>query len=123
MNYEMCPHGRHVGAVCEPCAEGQVHSADLEVAAKMKKPASEEVKKPVQLSGLDADYYDLPGSIHSAQDLIEWLDLNFSNGNILKSLIREHNPNATKETDALYEAEKRFFFASRHLEQVRQMQK
>lgn len=74
-----------------------------------------------QPSGLDAKYYDIPGHIKDCQDLIEWLKLDFSNGNILKSIVRENNPNASKETDALYEAEKRFYFASRHLENVRAM--
>ena len=71
-------------------------------------------------SGLDCDYYDFPESIHSAQDMIEWLNLNFANGNILKSLIRESGA-ATKETDTLYEAEKRYFFAGRELERVRNL--
>lgn len=69
-------------------------------------------------SGLDAGYYDFPEGIRSAQDLIEYLRLDFSNGNILKSLVREHGPQ-TKGTDALYEAEKRFYFAERHLMRVR----
>ena len=135
MNYEMCPHGRHVGAVCIPCAEeagmapnsgtGLGLGAFLDVNWKLRddeKPARENVKKTAQPSGLDAEYYDLPDNVRTAQDLIEWLDLNFSNGNIVKSMIREYNPNVSKETDALYEAEKRYFFASRHLQRVRQMQ-
>ena len=83
-----------------------------------KEPAIErEVKMN---SGLDCDYYDFPGNIHSAQDMIEWLNLNFANGNILKSLIRESGA-ATKETDQLYEAEKRYYFAGRELERVRNL--
>ena len=69
-------------------------------------------------TGLDAAYYDLPENIHSAQDLIEYLGLNFANGNILKSLVRQHG-STTKETDELYETEKRYYFAKRELERVR----
>jgi len=72
-------------------------------------------------TGLDAPYYDLPANIHSAQDLIEYLDLDFANGNILKSLIRE-NGSQTKATDELYEAEKRYYFAERHLRNVQRKQ-
>ena len=68
-----------------------------------------------QESGLDAPYYDFPDNIHSAMDLIEWLDLDFSQGNILKSIIRENNPNARKKTTQLYEAEKQYYYASRRL--------
>lgn len=73
------------------------------------------------MSGLNSEYYDLPTNIHSAQDLIEWLGLDFSNGNILKSLIREHNPGEKKQTDQKYEAEKRLYFAARHYARVSKM--
>ena len=65
-------------------------------------------------SGLDAAYYDFPDGMKSAQDLIEHLGLDFANGNILKSLVRQYGPK-TKLTHAKYEAEKRYFFAKRHL--------
>ena len=29
MTYELCPHGRHVGAYCEPCAEARLENGDL----------------------------------------------------------------------------------------------
>ena len=114
--YESCPHGRHIGGVCIPCAEeagGKLTvntDTDWEYDPKLSEP-----------SGLDAKYYDIPGHILDCQDLIEWLNLDFANGNILKSIVRENNPYAAKETDELYEAEKRFYFASRHLEKVRRM--
>ena len=68
-----------------------------------------------QESGLDAPYYDFPDNIHSAMDLIEWLNLDFSQGNILKSIIRENNPNAKKKTSPIYEAEKQYYYAERRL--------
>ena len=73
-------------------------------------------------TGLDAPYYDIPPSIKCIQDAVEYLNLNFANGNILKSLWRE-NGTQTKATDALYEAEKRFYFAKRELERVRNLPK
>ena len=124
MTYELCPHGRHIGAVCLPCEEEKLiygTNPDYEYVDPYDiLPKRVEEREP---NGLDSPYYDLPGNILDCQDLIEWLGLDFSNGNILKSLVREHNPDGGKETDALYEAEKRFYFASRHLERVRNMQK
>ena len=123
MEYEECPHGKHIGAVCLECAEEYINA-----------PAGSFPKEPYvdpyddfdydvteEPTGLDARYYDIPGHIRDCQDLIEWLNLDFSNGNILKSIVRENNPHATKDTEALYEAEKRFYFASRHLENMRRL--
>ena len=138
MNGELCPHGRVVGHVCLDCSTGTAeynpcYIGPMEITyhpPEWSKPEhdnlgvreinlDEEVvtyeRKP---SGLDAAYYDLPENIHSAQDLIEFLGLNFANGNILKSLIRQHG-SQTKATDELYETEKRFYFAKRELERVR----
>jgi len=108
--YELCPHGRHVGAVCLPCAEVDEFYHD---------PYDDWDYTKHEPTGLDAKYYDIPGHIRDCQDLIEWLNLNFSDGNILKSIVRENNPHATKETSALYEAQKRYYFAARHLEKVK----
>lgn len=120
--YELCPHGRHVGAVCLPCEEEKlIYGKDPEY--EYVDPYDSPLNWEWENTGLDAKYYDIPGFIKDCQDLIEWLGLDFSNGNILKSLVREHNPDGGKETDALYEAEKRYYFASRHLERVRNMQK
>ena len=96
----LCPHGRITTAYCEPCKA-------QEYAGAMPPTADPQ-------NGLNATYYDFP-PMTTAQDMIEYLDLNFSQGNILKSLIRENNPNAKKETTTLYEAEKRFFYAKRDL--------
>jgi hypothetical protein len=73
-----------------------------------------------QESGLDAPYYDFPDTIHSAMDLIEWLNLDFSQGNILKSIIRENNPNVQKKTTAIYEAEKQYYYSSRRLRSLQE---
>ena len=64
--------------------------------------------------GLNASYYDFPDGLKSAQDLIEWLGLDFANGNILKSLVRE----GKKGTTSLYEAQKRMYYAQRHLARI-----
>ena len=89
---------------------------------ELKRAIGMPLKEQQMNSGLDCDYYDFPENIHCAQDMIEWLNLNFANGNILKSLIRESGAE-TKETDSLYEAEKRYFFAGRELERVRNLPK
>ena len=123
MIYEECPHGRHEGAYCEPCEEAKLECdlcGDPECPEPMLPPVVS------RQSGLNASYYDFPVdkdghvTIRNAQDMIEWLDLNFSNGNILKSLIRENNPISQKDTNELYEAEKRYYYAHRHLRSVQE---
>lgn len=120
----MCPHGKIETAFCEPCEEekwGTFDSNDLRwendtITAKAVFMGYEQ-----QPTGLHADYYDLPDNVKSAQDLIEYLNLNFANGNILKSLIRQHGTQ-TKATEEIYEAEKRYYFAERELRRVRRNQ-
>lgn len=108
--YQLCPHGRHydpedpsAGAVCEPCREQEENPLDWVWVDGVKE----------RQSGMNASYYDFPCT--NAQELIEWLDLDFANANILKSLIRENNPLAKKNTDELYEAEKKYYYALRNL--------
>ena len=126
----LCPHDRSIGHVCLKCPSGTAeemvwgHQETTYPLGSCAHPvnswADACIVNSKMNSGLDCDYYDFPESIHSAQDMIEWLNLNFANGNILKSLIRESGA-ATKETDTLYEAEKRYFFAGRELERVRNL--
>ena len=140
----LCPHDRSEGACCGKCAANGWPSAnkdgDKPYATSTLPPRAfagpfyEGGKKVYEgnperdrarydagfrsePSGLDAPYYDFPKNIHCAQDMIEWLGLDFANGNILKSLIREYGP-TTKKTSPLYEAEKRFYFSQRHLRSV-----
>ena len=121
--YEMCEHGRHIGSVCLPCAEKEmIYDKNPDDRFEYVDPYDmkpERVEKQ-QESGLDAPYYDFPDTIHSAMDLIEWLNLDFSQGNILKSIIRENNPNAKKKTTAIYEAEKQYYYSSRRLRSLQE---
>ena len=120
---EICNHGRVVGHTCLECPDGVASDFIVELDDEfnhqielLKRERADE-KCERQPTGLDAPYYDLPENIHSAQDLIEYLDLNFANGNILKSLVRQYG-SATKNTEEIYEAEKRYFFAERELRRV-----
>lgn len=116
---ELCPHGRHIGAVCVPCEE-EAEKRAHDMWEKLHPdgiPMPGPQLSPTKSSGLDAPYYDFPKSITCAQDMIEWLGLDFANGNVLKSLVREYGT-TKKKTSALYEAEKRYFFAKRHLRNV-----
>lgn len=121
----LCIHGRSEGAVCIPCAEEdysiQKGATGLDD-GKATGSTSDVGSTPTAStkSGLNALYYDFPENIRTTMDLIEWLDLDFAQGNILKSIIRENNPNVKKETTPLYEAEKQFYYAERRL---RNMQK
>jgi len=114
-DYKECPCGcgRHDGAYCENREIDRLIecSFDPEKASEIGK-----TKAMNRQSGLNASYYDFDAK--SAQELIEYLGLDFSNGNILKSLIRENNPLAKKDTNELYEAEKRYYYAHRHLRSV-----
>ena len=111
---ELCPHGRHEGAVCLECDEIDAYIM------RLNKNWDGGIER--QPTGLDAPYYDLPPNVRDAQDLIEYLGLNFANGNIMKSLIRQYG-SQTKATDDLYEAEKRFYFAQRELLRVQTEQR
>ena len=145
--YQACAHGRHIGAYCEQCVEEQLEDFPnhywtpphkeidetvldslLDAAEIGSLATEEELKEKIandaferQATGLDAPYYDLPDNIHSTQDLIEYLDLNFANGNILKSLIRQYG-SQTKATEDIYEAQKRYYFAKRELQRVQREQ-
>ena len=138
----LCEHERVIGHVCLDCPsgtaedemkpdifdEGQMMEADLSSsqfsactgnsAARYDCMMEDSCKCERQATGLDAPYYDIPPSVTCIQDAVEYLGLNFANGNILKSLWREHGTQ-TKATDPIYEAEKRLYFANREYERVR----
>ena len=127
---ELCCHGRVLGHVCLECSSGvatccqltdaepydPLHSDDYIIDLEKEVVRVPDVERPS--TGLDAPYYDFPANVNNAQGLIEYLGLNFANGNIMKSLIRQYG-SQTKSTDALYEAEKRYYFAKREYEKVR----
>jgi len=140
---DLCPHGRHLpsdqhdtGAACPKCAEFECRLYDEfhnDYCKHGKKwgycmDCPEELDEVLNLdSGLNASYYRIPKCISpdpdymEAQDIIEWMKLSFANGNQFKSQIREYNPDAPKKTNPLYEAEKRYYFAKRHLAEMRRL--
>ena len=115
---KMLEDGINVAAEAKEKAEKDIKRQAKEYEEVIRERLAKFENKP---TGLHAEYYDLPDNVRSAQDLIEYLNLDFANGNILKSLIREHGTQ-TKATDALYEAEKRYYFAKRHLQRVQREQ-
>ena len=133
---ELCPHGRTSGAYCEPCAEkeypppcygplpeGVMQEGGLgDVLYKEIQNAWDGLglDESVEPTGLDAPYYKTP--FGDVQDMLEWLEEGGAPWNVLnvfKSIWREFNPVAKKETTALYEAEKRYYYAERDLRNVR----
>ena len=118
----LCPHGRSIGHVCLKCPSGTAEAClpvsgyDGDVYTVIANEGISFYGEQMN-SGLDCDYYDFPESIHCAQDLIEYLGLNFAEGNIVKSFVRQYGPK-TKETDPKYEVEKRYFFAKREYERM-----
>lgn len=73
-------------------------------------------QKPYEeLSGLDGQYYKLPGSARELQDLIEYKNMNFNVGNIFKAAYRlGDKPGVSKR----YDLEKILFYAQRELDRL-----
>ena len=107
----LCPHGRISGAYCEPCAEVKAN----DMWENMERWSAKPQLSPI--TGMNASYYDWPNTIKCAQDLIEYLELDFNQGNILKSLVRSNGP-SKKKTTSEYEAEKRYYYAEGDLRRV-----
>jgi hypothetical protein len=66
------------------------------------------------VTGLDAQYYDLPEDATQLQDLIEYKEMNFSVGNMFKAIYRL-NDKSTK----LYNLEKIIFYAQREINRLK----
>jgi len=120
---EVCVHGIELQHYCPYCFTEGMKDDPSDV--HPFKPAFDRLCDPwlSSPSGLDAPYYDFPSHVNDAQGLIEWLEdggLTWSCANILKSIIREYNPDVAKETTPLYEAEKRAYYADRGLSKVRE---
>lgn len=67
-------------------------------------------------SGGDTDYYLIPKNAEMVQDLIEYKDMNFAQGNILKAIYRLGN---CKHSDAIRDLEKIIWFANRELKRIK----
>lgn len=67
-------------------------------------------------NGGSTDYYKLPDNAIDLQDLIEYKELNFAQGNILKAIYRANN-----STHSSYERDlnKIIWFAQRELERIK----
>ena len=113
---ELCEHKVLTTGFCMPCAKKKANKLYEDQKARQYAGAIPPNDMP---SGLNAPYYDWPETIRCAQDLIEYLNLDFAQGNIIKSIVRENNPNGSKETTAIYEAEKQFFYSERRLRYLR----
>jgi hypothetical protein len=107
---EMCPHGRHIGAVCLECGEGIIgcatraaEAAATEVAVALEYAEEVEVKE----SGADGGYYVLPKKCKQLQDIIYHKQMGFERGNIFKAAYRWD-----VKPDLPYNLEKIIWFAS-----------
>ena len=137
--YQECPHGRHVGAYCEPCrvleAERlwtEQNGGQFTVKTDDRPYTNGALTFPDRQSGLNASYYDIPKNLSErygdgpsdyikAEHIIYWLEeggMRWNGGNQFKSLIRQYNPDCQKDTNELYEAEKRFHYALNDLRSV-----
>ncbi len=73
--------------------------------------------KPPNEDGGKNPFYDIPKWVEDCDDLIEYLDLNYAEGCILKSLWSKKG-NRHKATYPLREAKKRAHYANRELMKV-----
>lgn len=69
-------------------------------------------------NGGDTDYYDLPDDVRCCQDIIEWRDFNFSQGNLFKAAFCM-NTGRHSATNYERELNKIIWYANRELKRIR----
>jgi len=68
-------------------------------------------------NGGRTDYYSLPTQARECQDIIEWRDMNFSQGNIMK-IAFTFNTSRHSGTDYERDLNKIIYFAQRELKRI-----
>lgn len=89
-----------------------------EVFAGFSHECSENRKNSTSNNGGSTDYYQLPATAKEMQDLIEYRNMNFAQGNMFKALYR---CNADSNTHSSYERDlnKIVWYAQRELQRLR----
>jgi len=68
-------------------------------------------------NGGSTDYYKLKDGLKDVQDVIEWRDMNYAQGNILK-VAMTFNVDRHSGTDAIRDLNKIIYFAERELKRI-----
>ena len=107
---ECCPHGvPFKGPLgCEKCYN--------EAKSKPFKPYTFDFD--AHNNGGKTDYYDLPSDAKCCQDIIEWREMNFQQGNIFKVAFT-FNCGRHNGTDYQRDLNKIIYFAQRELERIK----
>ncbi len=74
-----------------------------------------EIFKTSTNNGGTTDYYAVPSSVSTLQDLIELKSMNFAQGNIFKAVYRLNDPH---HSDAIRDLNKIIWFAQRELSRL-----
>lgn len=82
----------------------------------MKTVNYDDANKDSKNKGGDTNYYDLPTGAKNIQDLIEYKDMNFSLGNILKATYRIGN---CDHSDKIRDLNKIIWFAKREIDRIK----
>ena len=131
-----CTHGVPLDSECKECSDDFINEA-LKVECcphgvpfegpigceKCYKEALNKTFKPYTLefeahnNGGKTDYYDLPKDAKCCQDIIEWREMNFQQGNIFKVAFT-FNCGRHNGTDYRRDLNKIIYFAQRELERL-----
>jgi len=115
----MCIHGVPFDSECGECIE------DKKIIEARRKIRSFNIQKVNCKEKLDnshnnggkTDYYDLPKDAKCCQDIIEWREMNFQQGNIFKVAFT-FNCGRHNGTDYRRDLNKIIYFAQRELERL-----
>ena len=117
-----CKHGVPFDSECEECEALKVECSPHGVPNGYKE-ALNKTFKPYTLeieahnNGGKTDYYDLPKDAKCCQDIIEWREMNFQQGNIFKVAFT-FNCGRHSGTDYRRDLNKIIYFAQRELERL-----
>ena len=126
-----CEHGMPLDSVCVVCEAQNRHAGDVPTfphdiprhitdspfAIDASKVVVREHQNEAHNNGGKTDYYDLPKGAKCCQDIIEWREMNFQQGNIFKVAFT-FNCGRHSGTDYRRDLNKIIYFAQRELERL-----
>lgn len=113
-----CVHGVPFDSECGECIEDKhIFRAGIDRAFTIKEVSCKEKLDNSHNNGGKTDYYDLPKDAKCCQDIIEWREMNFQQGNIFKVAFT-FNCGRHSGTDYRRDLNKIIYFAQRELERL-----
>ena len=79
---------------------------------------NQDIKEKYDNNGGTTDYYQLPSNAKQLQDLIEYRNMNFAQGNIFKAIYRA-NANSNDHSSYERDLNKIIWFAQRELNRIK----